>query len=120
QSAAQGFLPAHAVGGHPITQFLGVLNRQASETFVGLASSHLLKIFPELLLLVCTSNIVGGSPVHVANVAGVTAGAAAKIFRGTFEHQNPRGGAPRGYRSTKSRVTATYHQHVKRLSQHCH
>ena len=93
QSAAQGFLPAHAVGRHPIAQFLGVLNRQAGETLVGLASGHLPEILPELLLAVGAGDVRRRRLMHVADVAGVAAVAAAKVLDRAFEHEHSRAGA---------------------------
>ena len=95
QSAAQGFLPADAVGGHPIAKLLRVLNRQAGETFVRLAAGHLPEIFPELLLAVRAGDVRRRRLVHVADVAGVAAVAAAKILGGAFEHEHPCAGASR-------------------------
>ena len=87
QRAAQGLLPTDAVGRHPIAQFFGVLNRQAGETLVRLASGDLPEVLPELLLRVCAGDIIGRSPVHVTNVTGVAAVTAAKILGRAFQHR---------------------------------
>src|SRR6266536_320341 len=103
------------VGGHPIPQLLGVLNRQAGETLVRLASGYLPEVFPKLLLRVRAGNIIGGSAVHITNVTGVAAVAAAKILGGALQYKHSRAGPSRRNGGAEPRIAAANNQHVEGL-----
>ena len=95
QRAAQRHLPAHAAVGHPVAQGFRFANHQARQALVGFPSRYLTQVFPEFVFAVRAGDVICRPSVHIADVAGVAAVAAAKIFDRAYENQHPRAGAPR-------------------------
>ena len=115
ERAAQRLLPAHAVGRHPIAKRFRFANHQSGQPLVGRAAGDAAQILPKLLFAVSIGDEFGGRPVHITNIAGVAAVAAAKISRRAFEHNHPGPGAPRRDRRAQRRIAAAGNKHVIRM-----
>src|SRR6266699_3050101 len=94
------------VGGHPIPQLLGVLNRQSGKTLVRLAAGDLPEVFPEFLLAVRAGDVRRRRLMHVTNIAGVAAVAAAKVLGGALQHKHSRAGPSRRNGGAEPRIAA--------------
>jgi hypothetical protein len=110
QGAAEGGLPAHAVALHPFAEVLGLADGLAGQGLVGLAAGDLEEVLVELVLGVVADEVVVGADVHLTDVAGVAAVAAAEVLGRGFEDEDAAAGSPRFHGGAERGVAATdYH-----------